>query len=81
MKPKQKRVSVIIPCLDEAGVIEDLLRVEGVNRGLFDQVRDYLVVVEGSRGGANWSAAPENLMGVLREADPRKAAAIEATFR
>jgi hypothetical protein len=58
-------------------VIEDLLRVEGVNRGLFDQVRDYLVVVEGSRGGTNWSAAPENLMGVLREADPRKAAAIE----
>ena len=24
--PRQKRVSVIIPCLDEAGVIEDLLR-------------------------------------------------------
>jgi hypothetical protein len=49
------------------------LRIDGVNRALLDAVRDYLAAVEGARGGADWSAAPENLMAVLREADPRKA--------
>ena len=57
--------------------VEDLLRVEGFNRALLDDVRDYLAVRDGSRGGTNWSTVPENLLGLLREADPGRAASIE----
>ena len=57
--------------------VEDVLRVEGVNRKLFDDVRDYIAVGDGSRGGTNWSAAPEDLLGLLRGADPGKAAGVE----
>jgi len=56
--------------------LEDLLRVEGVTRTLFDAVRDYLAVGEQSRGGTNWLAAPEKLLGLLQEADPGKASAV-----
>ncbi len=54
--------------------VEDLLRIDGVNRALFDAVRDYLAVGEGTRRATDWGAAPEELMAVLREADPRAAA-------
>jgi hypothetical protein len=57
--------------------VEDLLRVEGVNRALFDDVRDYLAVGDGSRARTNWSAAPEDLVALLREADPGRAASVE----
>jgi hypothetical protein len=56
--------------------IEDLLRVDGVNRTLFDLLRD-LVAVGGGRSGrsVDWVFAPAPLPGAPRTVDPAKAAA------
>ncbi len=50
--------------------IEDLLRVDGVNRTLFDRLRD-LVAVGGGRGGqsVDWAFAPAPLREVLTAVD------------
>jgi hypothetical protein len=59
--------------------IEDLLRVEGMNRAALDAARD-LVVVGGSGNsrGADWSAAPPAVLAVLSDAYPEKAASYAA---
>lgn len=57
--------------------IEDLLRVEGMNRTLLDSVRDYVVVGPPSQSGTDWSLAPDTVLGLMREIDPRKADALE----
>jgi general secretion pathway protein K len=51
--------------------IEDLLRVDGVNRTLFDRLRD-LVAVGGGRGGrsVDWAFAPAPLLEVQKMVDP-----------
>ena len=56
--------------------IEDLMRVDGVNRTLFDLLRD-LVAVGGGRGGrsVDWAFAPAPLLKALRTVDPAKSAA------
>jgi general secretion pathway protein K len=48
--------------------IEDLLRVDGMSRTLFDAVRNYIVV--GKNTHTDWSLAPAELMPVLRMANP-----------
>lgn len=53
--------------------VEDLLRVEGVNRGLLDAVRDYVVAGERSQRGFNSAAASEAVLNVLRESNPQRA--------
>ena len=56
--------------------IEDLLRVDGVNRTLFDLLRD-LVAVGGGRSAqsVDWVFAPAPSPGARRTVDPAKAAA------
>ena len=53
--------------------LEDLLRIEGVNRRLLDSVRDYVVAGEPRQRGSNWSVAPEAVLDVLRESNPQQA--------
>jgi len=50
--------------------IEDLLRVEGVSRALFDAVRSYIVVRKGGGTATDWALAPDELMQVLEKANP-----------
>jgi DNA uptake protein ComE-like DNA-binding protein len=57
-------------------VMEDLLRVDGVNRALLDAIRDYIAVGDRRQRGTNWSASPDSLLGILRDADPGKAASL-----
>ena len=56
--------------------MEDLLRVDGVDRTLLDAVRDYVFAGMPSRRGENWSLAPEVVLAVIRKIDPQKADAI-----
>ncbi len=56
--------------------IEDLLRVDGVNRAELDAVRDLVTVGGGGgRRGVDLAAAPAPVRAVLARADPRGAAA------
>ncbi|RLA44735.1 MAG: general secretion pathway protein GspK [Gammaproteobacteria bacterium] len=56
--------------------IEDLLRVEGVNRTLFDALRGYIVADSASSGAMNWSQAPQQLLAVLEKLDSRQHGAL-----
>lgn len=49
--------------------VEDLLKVEGITRTLFDEVRDYVIVSAVSTMQTNWAMAPEELMVVMRKAN------------
>jgi general secretion pathway protein K len=60
------------------GAIEDLLRVEGANRGLFDAIRDYIVAGPTGSGIIDWVAAPEALLPVLEKADSE---GLEAVYK
>lgn len=55
--------------------VEDLLRVEGVNRAELDAIRDLVTVGGGGRGGVDLAAAPPAVRAVLSGADSRGAAA------
>ena len=56
--------------------IEDLLRVEGVSRTLFDAVRGYVVAGGASSGAMNWLQAPQQLLAVLEKLDSRQRGAL-----
>lgn len=56
--------------------IEDLLRVEGMNRALFDTVRDFIVVGDGGGSATDWAVAPEVLLQVLEKTNPGKLDAV-----
>ncbi|MEH6637616.1 MAG: hypothetical protein V7700_19025 [Halioglobus sp.] len=49
--------------------IEDLLRVDGVNRALLDAVRDYVVAGTAARGGMDWKQAQKQILAVLEKSD------------
>jgi general secretion pathway protein K len=49
---------------------EDLLRVDGVNRTVFDAIRDYIVVGNNSGSVTDWTQAPEALLTVLEQVQP-----------
>jgi type II secretory pathway component PulK len=57
--------------------VEDLVRVEGVGRTVFDAVRDLVTVGGGGRGGVDWNAAPPEVLAVLASAYPKRAAGFE----
>ncbi|AQA18282.1 hypothetical protein BST95_08610 [Halioglobus japonicus] len=52
---------------------EDLLRVDGVTRGLLDSIRDYVVVGPWASGGIDWNSSPEAIMGLLDDVNPGRA--------
>ena len=45
--------------------LEDLLRVEGVGRTLFEDIRDSIVVGAAASKGVDWMSAPESVLRVL----------------
>ena len=53
--------------------VEDLLRVDGVNRGLLDSIRDSVAVGNSRRRNVDWSAAPQSVLDVLEKHNPGKA--------
>ena len=56
--------------------VEDLLRVDGLNRDTLDAVRDYVVAGSPSQRGTDWSVAPETVLAIMRKADPQKAESV-----
>jgi hypothetical protein len=56
--------------------IEDLLRVEGVDRTVLDGIRDSVAVSKTGRGGLDWSSAPQSVLDVMAGKNPDKAASI-----
>ncbi|MEZ5572076.1 MAG: hypothetical protein R3E64_08640 [Halioglobus sp.] len=50
--------------------IEDLLRIQGMSRTLFDAVRNFIVVGSGSGTATDWALVPEELLQVLDKANP-----------
>lgn len=57
--------------------IEDLLRVEGMHRTLFDAIRDFIVVDQVGGGAVtDWVAAPAGLLPVLEQTNPGELDAI-----
>ena len=50
--------------------LEDLLRVDGITRGVLDGIRDYVVVGDWAAGSLNWSASPQQVMALLERLDP-----------
>ncbi|RLQ23685.1 hypothetical protein DWB85_00575 [Seongchinamella sediminis] len=56
--------------------LEDMLRVEGVNRALLDAIRDYVVVGNWSSGRMNWSASPGSMMQMLEQVNPEQSGAV-----
>jgi type II secretory pathway component PulK len=54
--------------------IEDLLRIDGMSRTLFDAVRNYIVVGKGTP--TDWALAPPELLAVLNQASPGEIDAI-----
>ncbi|MEM9255509.1 MAG: hypothetical protein AAGA91_08675 [Pseudomonadota bacterium] len=57
--------------------VEDLLQIEGMNRSLFDILRDYVVAGTAARSGMDWSVAPAALLPVLELSDPQQLTSIE----
>jgi len=53
--------------------IEDLLRVDGVNRGLLDSIRDSVAVGKSRRSSIDWTLAPQSVLDVLGQHNPEKA--------
>lgn len=56
--------------------VEDLMRVEGVNRRLLDSLRDYVAAGTVTMGGMDWAQASPAVLEILRQADGRKFAAV-----
>lgn len=52
--------------------IEDLLRVEGVTRSVFDSVRDYVAAGRSAAGSTDFSLAPPEVLAVLQKSNPGK---------
>lgn len=61
--------------------VEDLLRVDGVNRSLLDAVRDYVAAGVSAQAGTSWPLAPDAVLAVMQQADPQRAASILQTRR
>lgn len=61
---------------DRISAIEELMRVEGIDRRLLDAIRDLVTAGNGGggRGGVNRSAAPAAVLAVLAGGDPKRAA-------
>ncbi len=57
--------------------IEDLLRVEGMSRTLFDAVKDFIVASNSRGTTTNWALAPEVLLQVLEKSKPEELAAVK----
>ena len=57
--------------------IEDLLRVEGMSRTLFDAVKDFIVASHSGGAATNWALAPEVLLQVLEKSKPEELAAVK----
>jgi type II secretory pathway component PulK len=57
--------------------IEDLLRVEGMSRTLFDAVKDFIVASDSPGAATNWALAPEVLLQVLEKSKPEELAAVK----
>ena len=55
---------------------EDLLRVEGVTRALYDKIKDYVVAGKAASGNTNWLYSPPDVMAVLEKYDASKFAAV-----
>ena len=55
---------------------EDLLRIQGVQRSMFDALRDYVVAGQLAAGRFDWSLAPDRLFTVLHTSDPARVANI-----
>ncbi|MFK8050473.1 MAG: hypothetical protein AB8B81_18775 [Halioglobus sp.] len=53
--------------------IEDVLRVDGVNRGVLDGIRDSIAVGNSRRSAIDWSQAPQSVLDVLAKLNPDKA--------
>ncbi|MCX2977560.1 type II secretion system protein GspK [Candidatus Marimicrobium litorale] len=49
---------------------EDVLRVNGLSRTVFDAIRDYIVVGNSRGSTTDWAQAPEALLAVLKETQP-----------
>jgi len=47
--------------------IEDILRVDGIGRMLFEGIRDSVVVGQVSRSGVDWQSAPPSVLGILAD--------------
>lgn len=54
--------------------LEDVLKVEGVNRQLLDGIRDYTVVGDWASGATDWAASPQAILAVLEQLNPEQAA-------
>ncbi len=57
--------------------IEDLLRVEGISRTLFDAVQDFIVASDSPGAATNWALAPEVLLQVLEKSKPEDLAGVK----
>lgn len=53
--------------------IEDVLRVDGVNRGVLDGIRDSVAVGSSRRSSIDWSQAPRSVLDVLAKHNPDQA--------
>ena len=60
-------------------VPEDLLMVEGVDRDIFEVVRDSLYVASQGRAGVDWVSAPASVLQALGEADEKTAMELVAS--
>jgi general secretion pathway protein K len=49
--------------------VEDLLLVAGIDRAVFDSVRESVYVAQQSQGGVDWVSAPASVIAVLIEGD------------
>lgn len=56
--------------------LEDVLRVDGMSRTLLDSIRGYAVAGSWASRTTDWSAAPENMLGVLEAANPAQLDAV-----
>jgi hypothetical protein len=57
--------------------IEDLLRIEGVNRTLLDAIRDFIVAGAAAQGSMDLSLVPGLLLGALEQNNPGGAQALK----
>ncbi len=59
-------------------VIEDLLRIDGLTRTVFDSIKDFLAIQRGGGSGIDWALAPPELLSVLEATAPDE---LNATMR
>ena len=56
--------------------LEDMLRVDGVDRTLLDGIRDYVAVGKWTTGAMDWNASPGAMMEMLEAANPEQSGSI-----